>query len=56
MQLMIEYARAEGLSCVHGQVLQENTTMLGMCRQLGFAIVSDPQEHAINVATLRLKP
>src|SRR5208282_3716622 len=44
MQLMIEYARAEGLSCVRGQVLQENTTMIQMCRQLGFAVASDPEE------------
>jgi len=55
MQLMIEYARAEGLSCIHGQVLQENTTMIQMCRQLGFAVASDPEEPSIVVVTLQLK-
>ena len=28
-----EYARAEGIRSIHGQVLQENTTMLEMCRE-----------------------
>jgi acetyltransferase len=44
MQQIIEYARAEGLKTIEGQVLSENTTMLAMCRELGFAISSDPQE------------
>jgi acetyltransferase len=56
MQLMIDYARAEGLKNVHGQVLQENTTMLDMCRKLGFAIAPDPREPSIVVATLPLQP
>ena len=46
MQLIIEYARSEGLSVLSGQVLRENTTMLQMCRDLGFQIESDPQEHS----------
>jgi acetyltransferase len=44
MQQITEYARAEGLKTIEGQVLSENTTMLAMCRELGFAISSDPQE------------
>jgi acetyltransferase len=43
MQMMIEYARAEGLKTVEGQVLSENTAMLAMCRELGFDIATDPQ-------------
>ena len=54
MQFIIEYARAEGIRSIHGQVLQENTTMLDMCRELGFQIVSDPQEPSCIVATLPL--
>ncbi len=54
MQLIIEYARAEGIRSIHGQVLQENTTMLEMCRELGFQIASDPQEPSCAVATLPL--
>jgi acetyltransferase len=56
MELMIEYARAEGLDSVHGQVLQENKTMLQMCRQFGFQITSDPEESGILIVTLPLKP
>jgi acetyltransferase len=44
MQLIVEYARSEGLRTVSGQVLRENATMMQMCRELGFQIESDPQE------------
>jgi acetyltransferase len=56
MELMIEYARAEGLESIRGQVLQENRTMLQMCRQLGFHITPDPDETSIVIVTLSLKP
>ena len=56
MELMIEYARAEGLQSIRGQVLQENRTMLQMCRQLGLHIAPDPDESWIVVVTLSLKP
>ncbi len=55
MELMIEYARAEGLETIRGQVLQENRMMLQMCRQLGFQITPDPDETSIVVVTLSLK-
>ena len=54
MQLMIEYARAEGIGSIHGQVLQDNTTMLEMCRKLGFHIESEPHEPSTLV--VRLSP
>ncbi|WP_024574561.1 MULTISPECIES: bifunctional acetate--CoA ligase family protein/GNAT family N-acetyltransferase [unclassified Afipia] len=38
MQLIITYARSEGLKRISGEVLQENTAMLEMCRELGFSI------------------
>jgi acetyltransferase len=44
MQLIIEYARSEGLKVISGDVLQENVVMLEMCRQLGFQIKPDPNE------------
>jgi acetyltransferase len=47
MQLIIEYARSEGLKAISGDVLQENTVMLAMCRSLGFEVKSDPVEHGI---------
>jgi acetyltransferase len=44
MRLIIEYARAEGLKVIEGQVLSENTAMLAMCRELGFDISPDPRD------------
>jgi acetyltransferase len=42
MQLIIDYARAEGLKMIQGQVLHENSTMLKMCRELGFKTIGLP--------------
>jgi acetyltransferase len=47
MQLIIEYAKSEGLKTISGDVLTENTVMLEMCRQLGFEVKADPVEHNI---------
>ncbi|MDB5609416.1 MAG: hypothetical protein JWP25_6316 [Bradyrhizobium sp.] len=55
MQLIIEYARSEGLSRIHGQVLQENSVMLKMCRELGFEIKTDPEDRGVYDVTLVLK-
>jgi acetyltransferase len=52
MQIMIEYARWLGLKTIEGQVLRENTTMLQMCRNLGFAITADPEDRDLCVVTL----
>jgi acetyltransferase len=54
MQLLIEYARAEGIRTIEGQVLSENTTMLKMCKELGFAISHDPEDPAVSDARLSL--
>ncbi|MGO4714076.1 bifunctional acetate--CoA ligase family protein/GNAT family N-acetyltransferase [Bradyrhizobium sp. 2TAF24] len=56
MQLLIDYARAEGLARISGQVLQENTVMLDMCRELGFKVVTDPADPELCDVTLTLKP
>jgi acetyltransferase len=47
MQLIIEYAKSEGLKAISGDVLQENTVMLEMCRSLGFEVKTDPVEHGV---------
>jgi acetyltransferase len=54
MQTMVQYARAEGLRTIEGQVLNENTTMLRMCMELGFTISPDSNEPNISVARLAL--
>jgi acetyltransferase len=54
MQQIIDYARSEGLKTIEGQILRENSTMLAMCRELGFAIGPDPDDTDICVARLSL--
>jgi acetyltransferase len=54
MQLIIEYAKSEGLKRISGEVLQENSAMLNMCRELGFTVKSDATEHSICDVTLEL--
>jgi acetyltransferase len=54
MQLLIEYARAEGLKSLFGEVLNENTTMLAMCRELGFKVTSDPKDLHVLVVSFDL--
>jgi acetyltransferase len=36
MKLLIDYARSENLQALTGEVLEENTTMVRMCEELGF--------------------
>ena len=52
MQIMIEYAGSIGLKRVEGQVLRENTTMLAMCRNLGFRVRADRDDPAVMDVTL----
>ena len=54
MQIIIEYARSEGIQTVQGQILRENVTMLTMCRELGFKITPDPDDVDICIAKLIL--
>ena len=54
MELIIAYAKAVGLTQVRGQVLQRNAVMLKMCRELGFAVRSDPQDRNLCDVTLDL--
>jgi acetyltransferase len=53
MQLIIEYARSEGLKVISGDVLQENLVMLDMCRNLGFEVKVDAAEP--DICNVRLK-
>jgi acetyltransferase len=54
MRMLIEYARAEGLRSINGQVLPDNTTMLTMCKELGFELTRDPNDPQLSVAKLSL--
>jgi acetyltransferase len=46
MTRILDYARASGIGRVFGDVLRENTTMLQMVGQLGFATVSHDDDHS----------
>ncbi len=54
MQLIIEYAKSENLKRVEGQILQENTVMLKMCRELGFEVMTDGEDRGLCDVTLTL--
>lgn len=54
MQMIIEYSKAEGLKTIAGDVLAENTTMLTMCRQLGFSVATDAEDPALCNVALKL--
>jgi acetyltransferase len=54
MQLIIEYARSEGVRRIEGQVLAENRVMLHMCRDLGFSVEPEPDSGDIMKVVLAL--
>ncbi|RVU21152.1 bifunctional acetate--CoA ligase family protein/GNAT family N-acetyltransferase [Methylobacterium oryzihabitans] len=54
MRLMIDWARVEGITRIDGQVLRENRAMLTLCRALGFAIRTDPDDPDLVRAELDL--
>ena len=54
MQHLIAYARAEKLQELHGSVLADNTTMLQMCRELGFAVEREPGDAGVRRVVLPL--
>lgn len=56
MNLIIRYAAADGIETITGEVLKENTTMLEMCRSLGFSIRSTPDDDSIATVTLPVSP
>jgi RimJ/RimL family protein N-acetyltransferase len=55
MQMIIEYGKSEGLKRIIGQILQENSVMLKMCRELGFEVKTDPEDLGLCDVTLDLE-
>jgi RimJ/RimL family protein N-acetyltransferase len=55
MQLIIEYATSESLSRFHGEILQDNSVMLKMCRELGFKVKTDTEDGGVCGVTLVLE-
>ena len=54
MQHLIDYAKAEGLAELFGSVLSVNTTMLKMCRELGFDSEAVPGDASVRHVSLKL--
>jgi acetyltransferase len=54
-QMIIEYGKSEGLKRIFGQVLEENSVMLKMCRELGFEVKTNPEDRGLCEVTLVLK-
>lgn len=54
MQMIIEYGKSERLKRIVGQILQENSVMLKMCRELGFEIKTNPDDRGLCDVTLIL--
>jgi acetyltransferase len=54
MQMLIEYARAEGIGSLQGEVLAENVTMLRMCGEFGFSIAQSPADSNIRLVKLTI--
>ena len=54
MLLINDWARAEGLESVEGQVLRENVTMLELAEKLGFSIRNEPDDPEIKLVSLVL--
>lgn len=52
MRLMIRYAKADGIDVIKGEVLRENSTMLEMCRSLGFNIKRSLDDDSLTIVTL----
>ena len=54
MQHLIAYAKAEKLDNLHGSVLADNTSMLQMCRELGFTVEAEPGDACVRRVRLQL--
>ncbi|KQP34339.1 GCN5 family acetyltransferase [Methylobacterium sp. Leaf102] len=55
MSLMIDWAKAEGISRVEGTVLRENRPMLAVCKQLGFSARPDAEDAGVVKVSLALE-
>jgi acetyltransferase len=54
MEMLIDYARRQGLHELFGRVLRENTSMLALCHELGFVEAADDEARLLRV-TLPLR-
>ncbi len=55
MTRLLDYARQRGISEIFGDILEENTMMIALCRELGFTLTPLPESAEIVHATLDLR-
>lgn len=55
MREILAYAKDRGIHEVFGEVLRENVSMLGLCRELGFAAHDNPDDHGIVEVSVKLQ-
>jgi acetyltransferase len=54
LQHIIDYAKAEGIGCIEGIVLNENERMLTMCREFGFSVRHEAKQPGLATVELVL--
>jgi acetyltransferase len=54
MKRLVDYARAQRIGYLYGDILRENVPMIEFMRGLGFAVAGIPESEAIVRATCRL--
>lgn len=52
---IIHYAREQGFRELYGEILRENEPMLGLCRAMGFALATCPEDTGVILASLTLE-
>jgi acetyltransferase len=55
LEQIIDYAKAEGIGRIEGIVLDENETMLTMCREFGFQVKHQPDNPGVFLVRLDLQ-
>ena len=55
MEKLIAFARAEGVTTIIGDVLNANTTMLDMCRNLGFEVKAHELDPSLRRVSLNVR-
>jgi acetyltransferase len=54
MRRIIDYARGRGIGRIFGEVLDENRSMLALCKALGFTRRRDPDDPGVALVSLQL--
>lgn len=54
LRRLMDYARAQGIRELFGEILRENKPMLELCQAMGFTVKPCPDDYEVMIATLRL--